>query len=193
MILLDIRFSETGAAVAELAVALMLVILGIRLFIRLRRGATLHVHRHSHRGIEHVHPHLHQHREHPQHEHRPAEAGSHDSHTGKALAPAHTGAVKGSLFVGSLHGLAGSSALTLLILGTIQSEVAAIAYLMLFSIGSTAGMTLASWIFGRKLQQVFTGPRFGTRLAAASAAVSVGLGMMIAWEEAPRVFSALGG
>jgi high-affinity nickel-transport protein len=50
--------------------------------------------------------------------------------------------------VGLLHGLAGSAALTLLVLGTIPSPVGALAYIVVFGIGSTAGMLLLSGLVG---------------------------------------------
>jgi high-affinity nickel-transport protein len=46
------------------------------------------------------------------------------------------------LFVGIVHGLAGSAAIALLVLATIESVAAALLYLGLFGVGTIAGMAL---------------------------------------------------
>ena len=50
--------------------------------------------------------------------------------------------------MGLLHGLAGSAALTLLVLGTIPSPIGALVYIVVFGVGSTAGMLLLSGLIG---------------------------------------------
>jgi len=47
-----------------------------------------------------------------------------------------------------MHGLAGSAALTLLVLSQIQSVGLGLVYLFLFGIGSTLGMLLMSGVIG---------------------------------------------
>ena len=47
-----------------------------------------------------------------------------------------------------MHGLAGSAALTLLVLTQIQSVLLGLLYLALFGIGSTVGMLLMSGLIG---------------------------------------------
>lgn len=46
-----------------------------------------------------------------------------------------------SMAVGLVHGLAGSAAVTLLVLSTVKSSYAAAAYLLLFGLGTIVGMT----------------------------------------------------
>jgi hypothetical protein len=48
------------------------------------------------------------------------------------------------LLVGLVHGLAGSAAAALLVLATIRSTAAALAYLGIFAVGTIAGMTLVT-------------------------------------------------
>jgi high-affinity nickel-transport protein len=82
---------------------------------------------HSHDGVAHRHAHL----------------GSPD------VPHVHLLRLAGRPFaVGLLHGLAGSAALTLLVLGTIPSLVGAVAYLLVFGVGSTVGMLLLSGLVG---------------------------------------------
>ncbi len=84
-------------------------------------------HRHSH-GPGHSHLHFHAH-DHEYDHHRP-------NHHRK------------SLLVGMVHGLAGSAALMLLVLSTIDSPWIGVAYILLFGLGSNLGMMIASTAIG---------------------------------------------
>lgn len=53
-----------------------------------------------------------------------------------------------SLLVGSVHGLAGSGALMLLVLSTVSSVTEGTYYIVLFGVGSILGMTLMSLLIG---------------------------------------------
>jgi high-affinity nickel-transport protein len=57
---------------------------------------------------------------------------------------AHLGAYRAvrPLVVGVVHGLAGSAAVALLVLGTIRDAGWAVAYLLVFGVGTVAGMLL---------------------------------------------------
>lgn len=50
------------------------------------------------------------------------------------------------LFVGIVHGLAGSAAIALLVLATIESVAGALLYLALFGVGTIAGMALLTFL-----------------------------------------------
>jgi high-affinity nickel-transport protein len=74
------------------------------------------------------------------------------------------------LLVGAVHGLAGSGAVTALVLTTLPSNAARLAYLALFGVGSTVGMAALSGLLGWPLA------RFGTRHGVArGVALVVGL------------------
>jgi nitrile hydratase accessory protein len=60
------------------------------------------------------------------------------------------------LLVGAVHGLAGSGALTALVMATIPSMGARLAYLALFGIGSTLGMAALSGLLGWPIARVGT-------------------------------------
>ena len=47
-----------------------------------------------------------------------------------------------ALFVGAVHGLAGSAAVSLLVLATLRSTASAVAYLVIFGVGTIIGMTV---------------------------------------------------
>ncbi len=61
---------------------------------------------------------------------------------------------KKSLGIGMIHGLAGSAAIILLILTTMQSSILGILYILLFGIGSILGMFLVSFILYFALNKI---------------------------------------
>jgi sulfite exporter TauE/SafE len=82
-----------------------------------------------------------------------------------------------------MHGLAGSAALTLLVLTQIQSTVLGLLYLGVFGFGSIVGMLLMSGLIGlpfalsaRRLS------RFNYVLQTAAGALSVAVGLWYAYQ-----------
>jgi ABC-type nickel/cobalt efflux system permease component RcnA len=126
-LILGVTIGDRMALVLELLVGLMLVGLGIDVLQRLWRN-RIHFHVHSHGEQAHLHAHSHDAvRVHADdtHEHR---------HPSKIpLRP---------LLVGMTHGLAGSAALMVLVLGSVQSIWTGLLYILLFGFGSILGMTV---------------------------------------------------
>jgi hypothetical protein len=58
------------------------------------------------------------------------------------------------LLVGAVHGLAGSGALTALVLTTLPSTAARLTYMALFGLGSTLGMAALSGLLGWPLARM---------------------------------------
>ena len=113
----------------------------------------VHGHQHAHGGV--IHRHAVVHRRH---------LGSPDARH------IHLVRLGGRPFlVGLLHGLAGSAALTLLVLGTIPSPIGALVYILVFGVGSTAGMLLLSGLVGLPVALLAPGAH---RLQAAIQAVA---------------------
>jgi ABC-type nickel/cobalt efflux system permease component RcnA len=120
----------------EFGVALMVITLGALAVVRvLRKRADVHMHRHSHDGHSHVHIHFHE---------------NETKHSGVVSSHSHAISEIGfkPLLVGAMHGLAGSAALTLLVLTQIRSVMLGLLYLAVFGIGSTIGMLLMSGLIG---------------------------------------------
>lgn len=116
----------------EFGVALMIVGLGINVIVRALRRKRVHTHGHEHvDGVTHAHIHFHDHE---------TEQGTH-SH-----AVARVGFKP--MLVGAMHGLAGSAALTLLVLTQIESVGLGLLYLTVFGLGSVFGMLLMSSLVG---------------------------------------------
>ena len=181
----------------ELAVGVLLIVLGIvnvAAFFRVARqagppsdsaGATrghapahAHSHAHSHGDYVHTHPHGHEPEMHP---HAPdaTPLGWLDRRLG-ALRPYK---LARPLVIGIVHGLAGSAAVALLVLTTIQSAGLSLLYLALFGLGTIAGMMLITMAIG--VPFVLTGHRFGRLnhgLRLASGVISLAFGLFLAYE-----------
>lgn len=126
------RFAQT----LEMLVGVMLLLLGADVIRRVWRD-RVHYHVHQH-GDDQAHFHAHSHRNEGEH------AQSRHDH-------AH-GFPMRALLIGLVHGMAGSAALILLTLETVESIALGIAYIALFGIGSVIGMAVLSVIISVPLR-----------------------------------------
>jgi high-affinity nickel-transport protein len=177
----------------EFSVAVMLILLGIltltgvtRRIAEARTGrsdaADGHEdhHAHPHRHGDYVHSHVHGHT-----------PGAH-GHAEGATPPARLDRVLGRfglyqllrpLIVGLIHGLAGSAAVALLVLGAIPHPWWAIGYLLVFGAGTIAGMMLITAAVA--VPFVVTAGRFARlnrHLATASGVLSLAFGLWMAYQ-----------
>lgn len=169
----------------ELSVAVMLIILGmvnVAGFLRSMPtarpqntdGQIVHTHMHSHVGIVHSHSHTH-----AAHTHETPSIGWLDRTFGRIgmyqyLRP---------FVIGVVHGLAGSAAVALLVLTTIRNVHWAIAYLLVFGVGTIAGMMLITLSIASAFTMVGRGrEKFSRRLSLASGLLSLAFGMFVAYE-----------
>lgn len=130
-LVLNTTISGNLATVLELAVGVMLVVLGGQLLVRLVRE-RVHIHLHRHPGGA-VHLHAHSHR------------GEVDGHDPDHHRHSHSkGFPLRTLAVGLMHGMAGSAALLILTVSAMPSPLLALVYLALFGIGSIVGMAALS-------------------------------------------------
>ena len=176
VILLQVTIPERVAALLEFAVALMIIILGTRIIYVLLRGRRqAHLHAHTHDGHAHTHLHFHDATD----AHAVTKPHSHDE--------APHGKLWGwrPFIVGMVHGLAGSAALTLLVLTEVVrggSRLLGLAYLLIFGIGSIGGMLLMSMLIS--LPFVFTATRFeriNTPIRLVTGLSSIAFGLYYAW------------
>jgi ABC-type nickel/cobalt efflux system permease component RcnA len=151
----------------EMAVAVVLILLGGHVLVQSLREVGLHRHAHTHDGRTHHHLHLHL-------KHDPG----HDAgHAGGTHDHVHLlGLGRRPFLVGLLHGLAGSAALMLLVLSTISSPAAGLLYIVVFGVGSTAGMLLLSGLIGLPFALAGRSPVLQVGLQLMAGAVSLGLG-----------------
>jgi hypothetical protein len=128
VLLLDRVLPERLASGLELAVGVMLVLLGLDVLRRLAKE-RFHFHLHEHQdGVRHFHGHS--------HAGEPAPGAHGHGHRRKLPLRA--------LIVGLVHGMAGSAALMLLTVERAPSVAAGLLYIFLFGAGSIAGMALLS-------------------------------------------------
>jgi high-affinity nickel-transport protein len=126
LIVLRAELPTSASDAFEFSVALMLVGLGLRaIYSAARQGADGPAHLHHHGRLVHVHP--------------GAPAHVHFGQWTLARRP---------LLIGAVHGLAGSGALTALVLATLPSTAARLTYMLLFGLGSTVGMAALSGVLG---------------------------------------------
>lgn len=157
VLVLGLMLPETAARALEIAVGVMLVLLGAEVLYRLRRDRIhFHVHRHAD-GEEHFHAHSHlgeTHRHDPDH---------HEHHHGFPLR---------ALLVGMVHGMAGSAVLVLISAEALQSPAWGLVYIALFGIGSVIGMAVLSVVIAIPLR--LTSARLDRAYGSISAAVGMG-------------------
>ncbi len=166
VLLLDFRISETTENYLEAGVGIMLILLGLNVLRKLFQGGNLHFHTHEHADHEHAHPHIHTHAD-----------DEENTHHGFKFSPR-------SLLIGMVHGMAGSAALMLLIIPTINSSLVGMLYIIIFGIGSIGGMMIMSFLVGLPFH--FTAKNFNLfnrTLQSIAGLVSVVLGLYIVYEK----------
>jgi hypothetical protein len=146
---------EVVAEGLEFLVAVMVVGLGVRAVLRAWRegqaAGTPHVH--SHGGVPHVHatevPHVH----------------------------VFTWTLASRpLLVGLVHGLAGSGALTALVLTQLPDTPSRLLYIALFGLGSIVGMAALTGLFGVPLGRLAHAPRAAAALTGFTGVLSILIG-----------------
>lgn len=128
----------------EFCVAVMLVLLGwlnLRAFRRSVDSVSRddHVHEHTHRHGDFVHSHPHGHNP-EKHGHSESEVPT--ARLDRRFGRSHFYRILRPIIVGVVHGLAGSAAVALLVLPVIRDPMWALLYLLIFGVGTIAGMML---------------------------------------------------
>ncbi|MFT5930605.1 MAG: ABC-type nickel/cobalt efflux system permease component RcnA [Oceanospirillaceae bacterium] len=130
VLLADTLIPDHMASLLECAVGFMLLYLGLDVLWRMSRKGV-HFHVHQHHGKRHLHAHQHH------FEVAHADVSAH-THKHNNPFPVRT------LMIGIMHGMAGSAALVVLTLNVAQNFWVGMGYMLLFGIGSIAGMALLS-------------------------------------------------
>jgi nitrile hydratase accessory protein len=113
------------------------------------------------------------------------------SHVHKAASRSASGSwtlARRPLLVGAVHGLAGSGALTALLVATIPSVAARLVYLALFGIGSTLGMAALSGLLGWPIARVGTHGIVARSVSLTVGCISITLGLYWGYPLIDRLF-----
>ena len=179
----------------ELSVGLMLILLGVLNLAGFTRWITetftpqspdapghphLHSHAHTHQQGDFVHAHPHHHE--PE-KHGHAEDATPVGWMDRIFGQLGLYQAVRPLAVGLVHGLAGSAAVALLVLTTIRDPRWAIAYLLVFGVGTIAGMMLITAAIAlpfKYSQSRFA--RLNRGLAIASGIISIAFGIFIVYQ-----------
>lgn len=163
----------------ELVVAGMLILLGalrlrdaVRSFSSVPADHLVADHEHGgDAGVVHSHPHVH-------------DAGAAHEHPHVHPLPflAALGWRRGwpagrALFVGAVHGLAGSAAVSLLVLATLRSTASAVAYLVIFGVGTVIGMTVLTAVMAYPVSLALRFRRARQALAFCAGIGSIAFGL----------------
>lgn len=159
VLVLKVTIPDKLALSMEFLVGVLLVLLGTPIIRQLVSGNS-HVHFHRHQEKHHAHSHSH--RDTPQHKHQ------------------H---LRRPLLIGMVYGLAGSGALTLLVLTTMPSVTQGLVFLLIFGMGSMLGMVLFSGLIGLPFKLT---ARFSLQLypwvQRVAGIISVTFGLFIMWQ-----------
>ena len=156
VVLFRIAIPHHAALWFELAVGAVLILFGVNLLRRMKDD-KVHIHTHKHDGLEHSH--LHSHKEEPEHRHlhRP-------------------------LLMGALHGLAGSAALMLIVLGATNGGWQALAFVLIFGLGSAVSMQIVSMIIGAAFHASEKLSWLSEALTLAASSFSIFFGIILIYE-----------
>jgi len=179
---LNARLPSQFAAAAELVVASMIVALGAWRLRDALRGVgaapsghlladhdhdgreAFHSHAHAHGPRSHAHPHVHPSRR-----------------LLAALEGARTWAAARAAMVGAVHGLAGTAAVSLLVLSTITSALGAVVYLVVFALGTMIGMTALTAVLAWPVSMALRLRRAHRALAFGSGVAAIAFGVLYFW------------
>ncbi len=153
ILLFKVAIPSRVALGLEFIVGLVVIGFGADLLRKIFRH-KIHIHRHEHDGT--THRHVHSHMLQPTH-----------SHNHRALA------------IGALHGLAGSAALTLLVLTTVQSTPQGVAFILIFGLGSIISMLMISSIIGLPFLLTKRFARMTAAVQTLAGASSMAIGLII--------------
>ena len=173
---LEAAMPEQLAGYLELAVGVMLIVLGAEVLVRLVRD-RIHFHVHHHGGVVHFHAHSHAGETARAAAHHQNQNPTHDHEHSR-----HRRFRVRAFLVGVMHGMAGSAVLIVLSLQTVPSTAAGLATIALFGVGSMLGMgvltAVIAWPLGR-WGRTLTWLHNGAKAGVGALTIAVGAGILI--------------
>jgi sulfite exporter TauE/SafE len=153
LMLLKVEIPKPLEQALELIVGLMLLYLGGGL---LKKAVIdkVHIHKHSHGGLEHVHLHSHKHSARHEHLHRP-------------------------FLIGVVHGLAGSAGIMLLIMAAMSSAAQGFWFTLIFGFGSILGMMISGVVISLPFRASAKFQRLNLSFMILAAALTIAIGLNV--------------
>ena len=141
----------------EFIVGIMLVYLGIRSLLPYKTK-KIFSHQHSHETFHHSHFHCHEGQDCSEHSH-------------------YRSSYFQSAFIGLIHGLAGSAAMTLLAMSKIDTYIEAVIYILIFGVGTVIGMLLFTTMIGLPFALSSNNKSLNQTLTKITGIISTGYGL----------------
>ena len=185
IILFGIVVPERLGMSLEFCVALMLILLGalnLRATFRAVESVSAdagHVHRHTHRHGDYVRSHTHGHEEST---HGHAEEAVPSAKLDRWFGHSKSYHALRPLVIGIVHGLAGSAAIALLVLPIIHDPIWALAYLLVFGVGTIAGMMLITAAIAVPISYSTRFQFLHRHLGTAAGVLSLGFGLFLVYQ-----------
>lgn len=191
LLLLNVHIPGRLALFFEFAVGIMLILLGIQTLLSFRRHKVhMHAHRHSDDEPE-LHQHFHIHEETPDHTHYHSRWVSLREILIAGIIPGEHRADRGALtpffrlksyIVGTVHGLAGSAALMLLVLANVESARTGFTYMLVFGLGTVVSMGLISIFLILPFSISGRMPRLNRVIQTAAGTFSIVFGLVLMYQ-----------
>jgi High-affinity nickel-transport protein len=186
IILFGIVIPEKLGMSLEFCVALMLILLGWLNLRAFRRSVDtvasneqhIHAHVHQHGDYVHTHPHGHDPEKHGHFENEVPTA-----RLDRKFGGSHFYRMCRPMIVGIVHGLSGSAAVALLVLPIIHDSMWAMIYLLIFGVGTIAGMMLITAAIAAPIRYSANRFRiFNRYVGAAAGALSLVFGLFLVYQ-----------
>ncbi len=161
---------ETVAPYFEFGVGIMLIYLGFSAAWNVMRG-DLHIHNHRHGKKPHVHIHS-------SHEPATRHSASEETHSNFFILGKPVFRVK-SFAIGMVHGLAGSAAVMVALLPTIDAAWTGVSYIILFSIGTMLSMAVLTLFLAMPFRATSAKRTLNRSITLTASTLSIAVGTIL--------------
>ena len=168
-----LHYYEAVAPYFEIGVGMMLIYLGISAAWNVLRG-NLHIHQHDHGAGPHIHVHA-------SHEPRETHQRAEPLHNSFFILGRPIFRAK-SFAIGIVHGLAGSAAVMVALLPTIDSTLTGLGYITLFSIGTMLSMSALTIFLALPFKLSAARQTLNRTITLAAGSLSIAVGTILITE-----------
>ena len=168
-----VEYYQIVAPYFEIGVGIMLILLGLNVLRNISKG-NLHMHMH----IDDSKPHIHIHATHT-HELNSSSTVKHGRYNHGMLSRILPLISPKSLMVGLIHSLAGSAAVLIMLIPTINSNVMGIGYIVLFGLGTIISMSVVTLLLSVPIKTAFRFPLAQRSILSIAGLANLALGSLL--------------